>query len=95
MASAFVLIDDGEVAGEVLHVVSVAFMRGGERRRWPGETVSWAGVGPCWWAAAGLLRAWLLGCSLGCGAGKVQVSLLPLFLLFIFCLFLVLNFWFY
>jgi hypothetical protein len=38
------------------------------------ERVFWAGVGPCWWATAGLLRAWLLGCSLGCGAGKVQVG---------------------
>jgi hypothetical protein len=38
------------------------------------EEVCWAGVGPCWWATAGLLRTWLLGCSLGCGAGKVQVD---------------------
>jgi hypothetical protein len=51
----------------------------------------WAVLVGCCWVAT----AWLLGCSLGCGAGKVQVSLLPLFILFIFCLFLVLNFWFY
>jgi hypothetical protein len=58
---ALVLIDDGEVGGEVLHVVSVAFMRGGERRRRPGETVCWAGPG----LRLRLLGRLLLDCLVG------------------------------
>jgi hypothetical protein len=81
LASALVLIDDGEVAGELHHGVSVATMRRRRKKapRWVESVLVWAGLatGLRWWASLRAARP-----------GKPGKSFSPLFffcLIFLFC----------
>jgi hypothetical protein len=81
LASALVLIDYGEVAGEVLHVYAVSTMR--RRKTMPSQWIDT--VGWCWasaWASAGLwcwAAPWLLG-----QVSPGRFSLLFYFMFYIF-----------